>query len=1178
MKKLSIALACLFWFGCTPSIPTENPPDVIVARFDPSAVPAVVPAPNDLATNPATGLLVVPIPAGATGADREFYGYLNTLNGFPTTAGASTTFDGELNESTVNASTVRVFDVTGGLAAVTSSEIKYVKTTDAAAPGKITIAPPAGGWKPGNTYAVAVIGGGTGVKGGDGRTVVSSATWAFIRSEGSLIDCPDDGGVCRTATEIIPSPIKDDAAKRLLGQSASARQLEQLRLKYKPVIDKVATGSTPRSDVVLAWTFKVTNFTQMQFDPAATPSPKVPTPNDLAISATTGLVNAPIDPASPAAQQEFTRDYLNTLNGFPVSATAAAEVIGGDLDPDSLTPDTVFAVDLTGGDLEAPTLSFDTTTKTLKIAPAGGSWGKSRKFAIVVVGGKNGVTKIGGGTVVGTTTWALVRSASTLVTCTDLTSAECKPAITAAPLTTAQAVALEGLRRGYKPVLDKIEDDIGVPRSDIALMWVFRTVNQPEATFDPAASIIPFPNNLLISPTTGRVNLPVPAMAGTQQQLVLGLNTLDGFSLTAPIVSENSDTKGALDLDAIDPASLDGGTTGFVKLTQDAGVLQPRVKVCLNCESSKLADGGSGVFFPDGGSIQPAPQQLQFVPLRPLEEKAQYAGWVTTSVQDTTGRKVMAAPAFALLRSSAPLLDNGKSTISGVSDAQAAALEPVRSALKPMFDGLAASGLPRKNLALAFSFKTQSTVSVVKSLNDLPSALPNILALPTSLNLMPLPPSVLATLPNVAKVFQAQVPLPFILTGPGGTLNPPAGVPQFRRAPAIITIPNGAPPSAAGFPVLVFGHGLTSNRTAMLAFANTAASIGFATVAIDVVYHGERTTCVGSAAVTMQPSDDAACANPTDQQCDATSGRCVARATFTPAACVYNADGVTGDLGCQAQGQGLCLPTNVCEGGDFARTAATNPPAIAAWNFLNLTNLFATRDNFRYAPLDFAMLIKIMKVPNTQAGSLAARLAAADPNAVLNTGLIHYAGQSLGGFNGAMASSVNADFKHVGLNVPGSDQVQVLLTAPGFATQRTGFLGGLAQLGLRPGMPAFDQFMTLAKMILDPADPQNAIYGGVNQSVPPGRKVYIQYIENDVVIPNPTTVQLINAANQNMSTQAFTTFSQPAAAFLPANRHSYLLACPGDATATPLPECAAARTKAQTQMASFLATGTQPAP
>ena len=1178
MKKLSVAIACLSWFACTPSIKNEPAPDLIIARFDPSAVPAVVPSPNDLATDPATGLLAVPIAENASAIDREFYTYLNTLNGFPLSATASTSFTGLLDAATVNASSVRVFNVTDGLTDVTPSAITYVDTGDAAVPARINVSPPAGGWKPGNQYAIAVIGGGSGVKGGDGRKVVSSATWAFIRSEKSLLTCEADGVTnCRAATEIIPSAIKDDAAGRLADQTNSARRLEGLRLKYKPVVDKVVTGSVQRGDLVVAWTFKANAFTLLQFNPAASP-PSVPTPNDLAISRTTGLVNAPIDDAGTAAQKEFTADYLNTLNGFPVSAVGTAEVLGGDLDPASITSDTVFVVPLSGGDLAGdPILSYDPLTRTLKIAPPGGSWGKGRLLALVVAGGKNGVKKVGGGTVVGTETWALVRSANSLVTCADLASPDCQPAITAAPLTRDQALGLEGLRRGYAPVLDQIDTMIGVPRSEVALMWIFRTVNQPEATFDPGAGIIPFPNNLLTLPLPDggtQVNLPVPTTPGLQQQLVQGLNTLDGFSLTAMAVSENSDTRGAIDLDMIDPASLDGGTTGFVKL-QGAGPLKPKVIACFNCASTRLSDGGTGVFFPDGGSIAPAPQQLQFVPQRPLEERSNYAAWMTTGLKDTTGRAVMAAPAFALMRSRASLLVAGKSTINGVSDLQAAALEPARAALKPMFDALEAAGLPRRNLALAFSYKTESTVSVLKVLNGLPALLPESVALPSSVNNVSalFPPSLITGV----NVFQAQVPLPFILTGPGGTLNPPAGLPQFRRAPALITVPKSATPTN-GFPVLVFGHGLTGNRTNMIAFANAAASAGFATVAIDVTYHGERTSCLGSTAATMQASDDAACANPTNQQCDPSSGRCVARTSFTPATCAFGADGVSGDLGCQAQGQGLCLAANRCEGGDFKRASASSPPAIAAWNFLNLTNLFATRDNFRYAPLDFAMLIKILKVPSTVTGSLAARLAAADPNARLNTGLINYAGQSLGSFNGAMASAVNTDFKYIGLNVAGSDQIQVLLTAAGFQAQRDAFLGNLASLGLRPGMPAFDQFMVLARMILDPADSQNAIWTGVNQSVPPGRKVYIQYIENDQVLPNPTTLQLINAANQTPANQAYVTLAQPGPGFPFGPRHSYLLSCPGDAIGMPNADCAAARAKGQTQMATFLATGAQPTP
>jgi len=97
-------------------------------------------------------------------------------------------------------------------------------------------------------------------------------------------------------------------------------------------------------------------------------------------------------------------------------------------------------------------------------------------------------------------------------------------------------------------------------------------------------------------------------------QLVGGLNTLDGFSLTAPAISENSDTKGPLDLDNVDPAALDGGTTGFAKLPNSdggfPGALSPRIKVCLSCASSTLSDGGTAVFFPT--AERSAPRRSSF--------------------------------------------------------------------------------------------------------------------------------------------------------------------------------------------------------------------------------------------------------------------------------------------------------------------------------------------------------------------------------------------------------------------------------------------------------------------------------------------------------------------------------------------------------------------------------------
>jgi len=158
------------------------------------------------------------------------------------------------------------------------------------------------------------------------------------------------------------------------------------------------TAGTPRTNVALLWTFKTTSYTLMQFDPAAFP-PLVPTPNDLAINPVTKLVNAPVDPLSSPAQQEFTTDYLNTLNGFPVSATGTAIVQGGNLDPASIvavgTPtdggvpnDNVFVVDLTTGNpVDGVAVSYDASSHALSLAPPMAP-GQVQELALVVVGAR----------------------------------------------------------------------------------------------------------------------------------------------------------------------------------------------------------------------------------------------------------------------------------------------------------------------------------------------------------------------------------------------------------------------------------------------------------------------------------------------------------------------------------------------------------------------------------------------------------------------------------------------------------------------------------------------------------------------------------------------------------------------------------------------------------------------
>ncbi len=1197
MKRLLTLAAAVVLAACEPSIPNTPPPTVITARLDLTVNPPVAPAPNDLATDPTTGLLAIPLAADASAADAEFADYLDTLDGFPASSSAGTTFDAKLSAASVTDATVKVVDVTDNFADVAGVTRAYADTGDTTAPGAIQIAPPATGWLPGHTYAVLVVGGDSGVKGGNGEKVVGSANWALLRSASSLLDCSHNQQ-CQASTALIPSA-ETDPAKRAADTLAKATQLEDLRLKYKPLLDHFDGLGIKRADVAIAWSFKISDDTKMGFYPTAVP-PIVPTPNDLAIDPTTGLVNAPVDPNSPAAEQEFTTDYLNTLNGFPVAADGAAVVMLGELDPNSVSPTNVLVFNALTGEPELASVTYvpgsSTALPSIVVSPPTEGWGKSKDIAVVIT---SGVTRPDGAPVVGTEVWALARSSAPLVDCTDLSvPANCHPTLTLAPLSQDQAVQLEALRRGYAPVLDAL-DAMGVPRSAVPLMWTFRTVDQPEAVFDPAGGVVPFPSDLVYDPVNNKVNLPVPAGAPPAlQQLIMGLNTLDGFSTTAPAVSENSDLSGAIDLDQLDPASLDAGTRLIAVPNPDGGLAahQPNWTACLGCRSTTDSMGNTNVLLADGGVISPAPQQLQFVPLTPLEEQRRYAAVLTTDLTDTQGRHVMASITFALMRSKAPLLDgNGHSTISVVSDAQATALEPYRAGLSPLFDFLDLLGMPRKNLALAWTYRTQSTVSVLGAMQNLVSVLGAAGALPSTPsfaypvgNAAIFAQMTAAGIPHnaLAEIYVGNVTVPFALTGPGGTLNP-AGVVN-ERTPFILTIPAGTPP-AGGWPVTLFGHGITGDHKNLLAFSNAMGTIGHATIGIDAVWHGDRTSCNGLGAYLTQVlgtpvTDDAACADPATMKCDAASGRCIAR-TGTGVACTPGATDPLGDGQCFLAGQtaagpqGLCLASGFCEGGDFKRDASGDV-TVSGWNMIRLDNFFAFRDNWRNAVIDDAQLVRVLSdatagglnawVQNTAGGGSA--------NYQLNGAAIDYVGMSMGGFEGAMAASVNGNLRHVGLNVPGSDYVLLLLASPTLVPYRNAFEAQLAPLGLVPGTPGFDSFLGLAQMIVDPADPRNAIDAAVNSSAT-GRETFIQYIHGDQFVINPTTLELIGAGSRGTAMPQVFEFMPPAG-YDPGKLHPFFLDPTGDAnyatdcnpaTAGFPMDCLTAQ--AQGQMAKFILTG-----
>jgi hypothetical protein len=949
----------------------------------------------------------------------------------------------------------------------------------------------------------------------------------------------------------------------------------------------------------------------VEFDPAAA-VPVVPLPNDLALR--TGLIVVPPSPTDSPAQKEFNEQYLGKLNGFPYESTASVTV-SGDLAPESVNAKTVIAFDVTNPAAPAPVVIAPVyANKKITIPPPAGNWLRAHKYAIATIGGANGLRGAQGQNVTGSQTWALVSSRNSLVTCTDLKSPDCEPAVDIIPSTetdpeaklkdeTSKALQLEQLRLGYKPILDAL----AIPRSDVPIVWTFTIVDAGEMTFDPANKVIPFPNDLVRTGPKGTVQLPHPKTGmpltaadcnttDTSILLVCGLNTLDGFSTLAPLISENSDKAGALDQGLIDAKTLTPASVGIVKLKSDApAAIQttPKWTPCLNCQSSANA----------AGVPQTTPQQLQWKLDAPLDEKTTYFSYVSSAVKDSAGKPVIANPVFALVRSSAPLLADGKSTVSLISDDQAKQLEPLRAAFAPAFDGLAKGGVQRADVALAFPFTTQSESTILDTLYTVPKQ-----AAAAGLPDFPIA-TVKATAQYTAAAGAAGIPItdiadfyagawltPVLVTGPGGTFNPDPTKIKILPVQWAMSIPAGTPP-AGGWPVTIFGHGFTRSRNDFLAIANSLAKAGPAVIASDVLFHGERTSCTGSKAAIPAADDAAACKDPVAQKCDeGFQGLCVLRDDAARMACVKNiSTDPFGDGFCTANGQGRCAADDKCQGAgaDFLRDAS-NKVAISGWNIFSLTNFFATRDNFRQQVIDLSQLVNILK--STNAKKLGNQLFVANGNAPvpLDPSKLGYVGQSLGGILGTLFNSVSPDTTNVVLNVPGGALVSIILNAPSFAAQKKALIDTLAGNGLQPGTPGFDQFLGIAQWVLDEADPANMAYRLTHPTMTAtgitapnaNRKAFIQFIQGDETVPNISNLALVSSANRDFVptppsfgckpplfcyefTEAGDGFDTTSA---PTNkRHGFLLS-PPTATAGGL----AITTKAQTQAATFLATGALP--
>ena len=251
--------------------------------------------------------------------------------------------------------------------------------------------------------------------------------------------------------------------------------------------------------------------------------------------------------------------------------------------------------------------------------------------------------------------------------------------------------------------------------------------------------------------------------------------------------------------------------------------------------------------------------------------------------------------------------------------------------------------------------------------------------------------------------------------------NPFPVATSTQTVPMVVTLPNshsGRRKPASGWPVVIFQHGITRNRTDAFAVAGTLAAQG---------YRGRRDR---------------------------------------PAAARHHRHGEP-----VLRGQHAVRALGATRAHVRSRSSRTIRPARpvrtarsirrARW-FINLSSLLTSRDNLRQGVADLFELAHAVSSMHYSA------------NADFDGSRIAFVGQSLGSIVGTMFVTIDPNVNTALLNVPGGGIARLLDGSPTFGPR---IRAGLAAAGVEAGTPEYDAFMVAAQTAVDSGDPIN--FGGV---------------------------------------------------------------------------------------------------
>jgi hypothetical protein len=595
--------------------------------------------------------------------------------------------------------------------------------------------------------------------------------------------------------------------------------------------------------------------------------------------------------------------------------------------------------------------------------------------------------------------------------------------------------------------------------------------------FDPVAASpqFPFPVDLLFGGFTDpTLNIPNP----TGNPAVAAVNELDGWSTTASLFT---DLTGFVDFATVPAGLVIIDTSTGTRLVAGTD---------FTVQSSTAIDTAA-----PPGPINTKRSRILIEPLKPFKPSTRYLVAVTTAVKSTAGEPIIAGDLFRVVRSSTPVAEQTEPALTLLNDTQKATLEVIRQQFQPMIQAFGAAGLPAENIAIAWPFTTQSSKLTLQRMAAAATAAPLTL-FPTGLDIS----QVVSSLPPVADIYAGQLVLPYYLAAPSEEA-PTAPLTQFWKAdiskpnldatflgqvpcgafaagaplptgtakpsnsttlcyplplkqsdqtvPVIVTIPKGTMPEA-GWPVVIFQHGITGNRSQMLPLSPALTQAGFAVIAIDLPLHGAAAT--GSEAALRVPG---------------TTER-----TFD-----------------------LDLVNNT--------TSAPGPDGSidgSGTHFINLASLATSRDNLRQGVSDLLVLGQSLSARDGSGNGAVFVVPPGVPGAgtVLpirfDTTQVRYVGHSLGAIVANTFLGVNSQTGAGVLAMPGGGIAKLLDASAAFGPRIS---AGLAGGGVTEGTDNYETFLRFAQTLVDSGDPLN--FAAEATAAHP---LFMIEVVGDAVVPN----------------------------------------------------------------------------